>query len=191
MQSEIRAQIFRMLAELELGARLLHCGRQVEYGRELEGKTPDWIDEADGLLVEVVTAGPTQDMYKHADRGEIWCGFVETETSSLARDRFHDALLSKVTTYQELVVRRSLRYVIAVCGSMETDASPYDGRRVILQERMFNDRNHLSGVIYFNVTPFRSFDYIANPSADRPVNLDGVNLLPENLIADWGGTDQS
>jgi hypothetical protein len=173
-RTEIRARISYALAELEIGARLRDSGYAVEYESELDGMTPDWLDVGARLLVEVVNAGLPAKMCQDIDRNGMWCGFAESDGIPVAVGRAFSAIDSKIGTYKAVIDRHELSYVVAVCGAFENDAEMCDGRIAVEKWDLFNDRPHLSGVVYFVLGANRSYDYIPNCSAIHPVDLSAI-----------------
>jgi len=170
----IRAQIFDIYAELILGEHLLNLGFCVRYSQKLDDKTPDWLDMQSRLMVDVVTAGPPAEVFEQVDRLGAWCGFAEADGVPQSEVRIHKAIESKAAKYRQIIRKHDLRYVVAVYGSFENDASLADGRRAIERWNPFEGRPHISGILYYlhSESEF-SFVYFNNPKAECPIDLSG------------------
>ena len=109
---------------------LNRCGYSLEFNRSIEGKTPDWVDAASGLLMDAYTY----------ERGGI-SPFV---------DRVASAVRDKCRKYRNVVEASSLRFVVAVyvdfltCVTLE---ECYEDRGEF--RTVFDDGAGLWAVVFF------------------------------------------
>ena len=159
-----------LFRELLVGDKLNRAGHHFEYSPKLDGQTPDWYDEENRIIVEVFTC----------ERGG----------SSRPEERVAEIIEEKVTKYREIIERHSACFVVAVHGDFMTGLDFGDCVDLIRSHRLFERFPELSGVIQFGETCCKpvaspdgskrmkqlySYNFIANPSADRTIDL------PESL----------
>lgn len=152
--------------EFLLGDRLNRAGYCLEYDPIIDGKTPDWYDESNKLIIEVFTC-------------EIGAG------NELGK-RVADKVATKVMRYKKIVDALSVRFVVAVHGVFETCLDEIDCEDLIAEYKLFNRFSGLSGVIYFGeecsqrvaghdgstcMKQLYSYHFIANSSAEHAIDL--------------------
>jgi hypothetical protein len=152
--------------EFLVARRLNENGFGLEYNKKIEGRTPDWFDEKDKLLLEVFTC----------ERGG----------KSPARERLGATLAKKAAKYRQMVSDKGLFYVVAAYGDFLACLLAEDCDDAIRENRIFESYPDLSGVIFFaDSTVFKvkrpdgsielkqdyRFTYFGNPTALRQIEL--------------------
>lgn len=155
-----------MFRELLVGDKLNRAGYRLEFSPNIEGKTPDWYDEGSHLIIEVFTC----------ERG----GVSELEK------RVAQSIEEKVTKYQKIIGTHSVSFVVAVHGDFVACLDFEDCEYLIADHHLFDRFPALSGVIYFSENGCKSvtgadgstrrkqlysYRFIANPSAERAIDL--------------------
>ena len=152
--------------ELLVGDKLNRAGLRLEYNRNIDGKTPDWYDEQNQLVLEVLTC--------------------ERSGTVPPLERIATRIEEKVTKYKALVMDNSLHFVVALHGDFATGLDSDDCEQAIADSCLFDRYPDLSGVIFFadtDVARVRQTDgtmalkqlycytYFANPNAKRKIDL--------------------
>ena len=153
--------------EFLVAQRLNLSGFCLEYGKKLEGQTPDWYDEEKRLLLEVFTC----------ERGG----------KSNPVQRVGAKIAEKVAKYGKAVANKALFFVVAVYGDFYSGFdSPDECEQAIRDGRLFETYPDLSGVVFFtesdglkvrqidgSTKPKQQylFKYFANPNAIRQIDL--------------------
>ena len=149
-------------------------GFHLEYSENIDGRTPDWYDRDNNLLLEVFTCerGGTSDPVQ----------------------RVASTIVKKVEKYRGVVENALLFFVVAVYGDFLIPFIDEDCRQAIDEGHLFDRHTELSGVIFFAESNFRNiqpidgpsklrrkqmyqFTYFDNPNATRKINL-AMNLAP-------------
>jgi len=142
--------------EFIVGRHLQRMGFSPEYNRPIAGKTPDWFDAETRLLVEVFSVdGGTTD----------------------ASSRVISRMAKKLLRYAPTVRAESLSFVIALHGDPFGTFTQNQLAEVLKSCDLFAGNKDLSGVLFVDrpVEPaqqlaHRSFTYLTNPHATRPMS---------------------
>ncbi len=154
------------LRELLVGDKLNRAGLHLEYNRNIDGKTPDWYDEDNRLIVEVFTC--------------------ERDGVSQPQKRAAATIIGKVTKYDKIIATHSLTFILAVHGDIINGLDFEDCEDLIADHRLFERFPQLSGVIQFGETTHQpvgcpdgstwikqlySYNSIANATANCAIDL--------------------
>jgi hypothetical protein len=152
--------------EFIVGYQLFCAGIRIEYSKTVGVQTPDWVADAEKLLLEVFTINPGGDSERRAA----------------------DSMREKASKYRDIITANDYRFVLGVHGHFETAFDEYDCAQALVRSQNFpNDpADSISGVVYFAETHVERhqlpsgeaklkqgyrFEYIPNPAACRPFDL--------------------
>jgi len=160
--------IFR---ELVVASHMNEHGFEFEYEVPLDGKTPDWFDEAAGLLMES-------------------CTFERGGTSSFP-DRVISSVDQKCGSYRNIVEAHDLRFVVAVYLDFLTGITLDECfEHVESFRQVFTSHEHLWAVVFFTETTvsagIQQYGYFGicrnRPEAifpNWPIQTETINQLRE------------
>ena len=134
-------------------------GYQFEYEHPINGKTPDWTDTANQIILESYTF----------ERGAT-TPFVDRVKSNISK---------KCSKYETIVNNLSFKYVIAVYLDFNTgvdlDDLEYQGAEFLPE---FSSNSHLTGILFFTESHF-----VENWQHYKFVTLTTKSNIP--MFADW------
>jgi hypothetical protein len=159
------AQARHTFREFVVGQYLVKAGfRSLEYSPQLDGKTPDWFDPTQGLVVEVFTN--------------------ERNGCRIPTERTAHALREKIEKYTSLIRRNRLSFVVGIHGDFLGGIRGEECKAVLNRDNTLLANPMLSGVLYFgekeNYVAVRrqlyDFTFFRSPNCDYPL------LLPDMTI---------
>ena len=160
--------------EVVLGGLFARSQYGPRYEQNIDGLTPDWVltNEPYCAIVEVVSIDPSAEVTKKLNNERI-------EYDGDRAVTLYDAIRKKKVTYQNVIDRKNLPFVIAVCLSLATSLRDEQLIDTLQNAKygIFNDSPHVSGVLYFQSrVPLSTssyaehwhYYYCANPNARMP-----------------------
>ena len=134
-------------------------GYQFEYEHPIDGKTPDWTDTTNQIILESYTF----------ERGAK-TPFVDRAKSNISK---------KCAKYETVVNKLSFKYVIAVyldfCTGVDLDDLEYQGAEFLPE---FSLNSHLTGLLFFTES-----HYVENWQYYKFLTLTTESNIP--MFADW------
>jgi hypothetical protein len=124
--SEAR-HIFR---EFIIGAKLNEFGYNFEYEKNIENKTPDWIDENQNILIDSYT-------YERSGRSDLYT-------------RLTDNIEGKCNKYRNIIKKNNYKFIVSVYIDFYTSYSFEDIKENSEKIwNIFNYNSNLWGIIFF------------------------------------------
>jgi hypothetical protein len=154
LQQQNNDQAMHTFRELLLGAYLCSNGYNARYEQKVEGKTPDWVILQASLsfqcIVELLNFHIDRkievEIEKKFQQGKMWVDFLPSNN-----ERLYQKLDEKAGSYEMMVTKLGIPYVLAVFGHFFADLE----KEVVLQcihedyGGLFNTHKTLTGVLFF------------------------------------------
>lgn len=158
--------------EIVTGRHLVRNGHEVEYERDIQGKTPDWATVANGQVTAIAecvkhnqSKGTAASQDDALSAGEVWTGYIDDSVARLLKK-----MTRKAFKYADLARDLNVPYVVAVFENFYAPA--WDDEVDAAASQVFTNFQDLSGILYVkDGNGLYHFRYIPNPGAARPLQL--------------------
>ena len=179
-QPHDETQVLHTFRELILGAYLGSRGLRIRYAQQVAGKTPDWciIDQGSAVrcVVELVNFH-TDKSTEDAIERKLGAGEVSGVWKESNVPRLYQRIVDKAGAYKAVITARGLAYVVAIFSMSTANVTLKEVEQCLRGRRYdaFGLYPELSGVLFFQEGRYKFF-YVANPNAQRPIDLPSGEL---------------